>query len=85
IKTDKRTNDVTRFAFDDEKGDSCSFTLEYDSATAKILMLHLVENAARAALIQSVPGISSAMVDEAATKDAGGVPILVASGVNMPA
>ena len=85
IKADKRTNDVTRFAFDDGKGDSCSFTLEYDSTTAKLLMLHLVENAARAALIQSVPGISGAMLDEAATKDAKGVPILAASGVNIPA
>ena len=85
IKADRKTNDVSRFAFDDTKGGSCTFTLEYDSSTAKILMLHLVENAARASLIQSVPGISAAMLDEAATKEAGGTPILVASGVNLPA
>ncbi|TKA58213.1 hypothetical protein B0A55_12145, partial [Friedmanniomyces simplex] len=85
IRGDRKTNDITRFAFDDEKGDTCTFTLEYDSSTAKLLMLHLVENATRAALIQSVPGISTAILDEAATKDAAGVPILATSGVNIPA
>ncbi|KAK5124424.1 hypothetical protein LTR85_001641 [Meristemomyces frigidus] len=85
IKADRKTNDVTRFAFDDASGDSCTFTLEYDSSTAKILMLHLVENAARASLIQSVPGLSAAMLDEAATKEAGGVPVVATSGVNLKA
>ncbi|TKA83109.1 hypothetical protein B0A55_00885 [Friedmanniomyces simplex] len=85
IRGDRKTNDITRFAFDDEKGDTCTFTLEYDSSTAKLLMLHLVEHATRAALIQSVPGISTAILDEAATKDAAGVPILATSGVNIPA
>ncbi|KAI7716778.1 beta and beta-prime subunits of DNA dependent RNA-polymerase [Hortaea werneckii] len=85
IKTDRKTNDIVKFAFDDISGDSCTFTLEYDSATAKILMLHLVENAARSSLIQSVPGISGAMLDTAATEEAKGTPILAASGVNLPA
>ncbi|KAK0268383.1 hypothetical protein LTR35_015543 [Friedmanniomyces endolithicus] len=85
IKGDRKTNDITRFAFDDEKGDTCTFTLEYDSSTAKLLMLHLVEDATRAALIQSVPGISNAILDEGATSKANGVPILVTSGVNIPA
>ncbi|KAK4574249.1 hypothetical protein LTR86_002010 [Recurvomyces mirabilis] len=85
IKGEKKTNDVTRFAFDDVKGETCTFTLEYDSTTAKILMLNLVESAAHWALIQSVPGVSAAMVDELATKDAGGTPILATSGVNISA
>ncbi|EMC95705.1 hypothetical protein BAUCODRAFT_34468 [Baudoinia panamericana UAMH 10762] len=88
IKSDKKSNDVTRFAFDDEAGESCTFTLEYDSDAAKILMLALVEQAARHAAIQSVPGISTAMVDEVAMKDSKevpAVPILALSGVNIPA
>ncbi|KAK5137137.1 hypothetical protein LTR08_000642 [Meristemomyces frigidus] len=85
IKACRKTNDVTRFAFDDAAGASCTFTLEYDSATAKILMLHLVELAARASLIQSVPGISSAVLDSEATKNAAGVPVVATSGVNIHA
>ncbi|KAK5114475.1 hypothetical protein LTR62_002410 [Meristemomyces frigidus] len=85
IKGDKKTNDVTTFRFDDVGGESCTFTLEYDSTTAKILMLHLVESAARSALIQSVPGVSGAMVDEIATAAAKGAPILATSGVNISA
>lgn len=85
IRADRKTNDVTRFAFDDQTGDKCTFTLEYDSSTAKILMLHVVEAAARASLIQSVPGLSAAMLDEAATKEAEGVTVVATSGVNIPA
>ncbi|KAK3638050.1 hypothetical protein LTR22_018012 [Elasticomyces elasticus] len=86
IKADRKTNDVTRFAFDDEKGESCTFTLEYDSSTAKILMLHLVENATRAALIQSVDGIGRAFLDEEGMKaDENGVPTISTEGVNIPA
>ncbi|KAK4545068.1 hypothetical protein LTR36_003619 [Oleoguttula mirabilis] len=89
IRADRKTNDVTRFAFAADAasgGDTCTFTLEYDSSTAKILMLHLVEQAARTSLIQSVPGLSAAMLDEAATKAAGdgNVPIVATSGVNIP-
>ena len=90
ILASRKTNDVVSFAFDDKTGASCTFSLEYDAATAKILMLHLVELAAHAALIQSVPGISLAMLDEAATFDAKETnpskqPVLATSGVNIPA
>ena len=85
ITTDRKTNDIVQFSFDDTKGDVCAFTLEYDSTTAKILMLHLVESAARSALIQSVAGLSTCILDEQATKDAGGIPHIVTAGVNIPA
>lgn len=85
IRAERRTNDVSRFIFDDEKGDSCTFTLEYDSTTAKILMLSIVELAAQQSLIQSVDGISGAMLDEEATKNAGNIPIIATSGVNIQA
>jgi DNA-directed RNA polymerase I subunit RPA1 len=90
IQSDQKTNDVVAFAFDDKKGATCSFTLEYDSATAKILMLHILESALHAALIQSVPGIAMCMIDEEAMEEARksnshSDPILAASGVNIPA
>ncbi|KAK3058134.1 hypothetical protein LTR09_001212 [Extremus antarcticus] len=85
IKGDKKTNDIVTFAFDDRKGDSCTFTMEYDSSTAKILMLALVESALHASLIQSVAGISTCIFDDAATKAADGVPHLLTSGVNIKA
>ena len=85
IKADRKTNDVSRFFFDDKKGDFCTFTLEYDSATAKLLMLHLVEDAARSSLVQAVPGVVGAVLDEEATKKADGVPIVATSGANIPA
>ncbi|KAK3703084.1 hypothetical protein LTR37_014695 [Vermiconidia calcicola] len=85
IKGEKKTNDVVQFAFDDTTGDNCTFTMEYDSTTAKILMLHLVENAARSSLIQSVPGLANCIFDESATKEADGIAHVVTAGVNIPA
>lgn len=87
IRGEKRTNDVTAFAFDDATGARCTFSMEYSSSTAKILMLNLVENAAKQALIQSVPGLSVCMVDEEATKKADWDKIVsvVTSGVNIRA
>ena len=85
IKSDRKTNDVVQFAFDDTTGDSCTFTLEYDATTAKILLLPIVEITLHQALIQSVPGITACIVDDEATKAAKGIIHLSASGVNLPA
>ncbi|KXL42422.1 MAG: hypothetical protein FE78DRAFT_154425 [Acidomyces sp. 'richmondensis'] len=79
IKGNKKTSDVTRFSFR-SKSNSCVFTLEYSASTAKILMLQLVETTARAALIQSVHGVSAAMLDETATKE-----VSKTVGVNLKA
>jgi DNA-directed RNA polymerase beta' subunit len=57
IKGSKYTNDVSAFRFDDKTGASCTFTIEYAAETAKLLMLNLVENCLRDALIQSIPGL----------------------------
>ncbi|TKA26971.1 hypothetical protein B0A50_05162 [Salinomyces thailandicus] len=91
IKGSRKTNDITRFAFDDRGGTYCTFTLEYDAATTPKLLLALVEAAATASLIQSLPGISSAVLDEQATAatiksaDVPPTPILALAGVNIPA
>ncbi|CAN8103810.1 unnamed protein product [Discula destructiva] len=47
---------VTRFRCS-ENGEFCDFTLEFDVATPKILMLNLVEEAVRKTLIQQIPGV----------------------------
>ena len=85
IKGDRKTNDIVQFSFDDKKGDLCTFTMEYDSTAAKILMLRLVETQARRALIQNVEGLSSCMVDEAASKTPDAAAQVMTSGVNIPA
>ena len=85
IKGEKKTNDVVAFAFDQARGDSCSFRMEYDASTSKILMLNLVETAAKHALIQSIPNLSACMLDDNATENADGIPHIVTSGVNIPA
>ncbi|EME42306.1 hypothetical protein DOTSEDRAFT_175298 [Dothistroma septosporum NZE10] len=85
IRGNERTHDVVAFNFDDKKGVTCSFTMEYDSGSAKILMLNIIETSLHQALIQSVPGMSLCMLDEEGTKEADGKPILAASGTNIKA
>ncbi|EER26659.1 DNA-directed RNA polymerase II largest subunit, putative [Coccidioides posadasii C735 delta SOWgp] len=51
--------EVTRFKFDPKKGTSCIIQLQYDVSTPKLLLLPLVENATRAAVIQFIPGLGS--------------------------
>ena len=58
-RTMSDNNDVADFAFDEEGGEWCRLTLEYDVETAKVLMLNHVESACRGAVIQSIPGLGS--------------------------
>ncbi|KAJ9298020.1 hypothetical protein DTO271D3_1947 [Paecilomyces variotii] len=51
--------EITRFKFDQKKGDSCRIQLQYDIDTPKLLLLPLVEDAARFAVIQSIPGLGN--------------------------
>ncbi|KAI1076482.1 beta and beta-prime subunits of DNA dependent RNA-polymerase [Whalleya microplaca] len=55
----ERTPVVSRFECDERGGEWCDFTLEYDSSIPKVLMLSIVQEAARKALIQQIPGIRS--------------------------
>ncbi|KAJ1324956.1 DNA-directed RNA polymerase I subunit RPA1 [Microdochium nivale] len=48
---------VSRFECDEKRGEWCDFTLEFDSNIPKILMLNMVQDAARKALVQQIPGI----------------------------
>ncbi|KAG9698358.1 beta and beta-prime subunits of DNA dependent RNA-polymerase, partial [Aureobasidium melanogenum] len=90
IKSSKYTNDVSAFKFDDKTGASCTFTIEYAAETAKILMLNLVENCARDALIQSIPGLAGCMLTQDKYKDPStgkeiDVDVIMTEGENLAA
>ncbi|KAI9931950.1 hypothetical protein MW887_009451 [Aspergillus wentii] len=60
-----RFAEVTQFKFNPNKGSSCTIQLQYDISTPKLLLLPLVENAARNAVIQSIPGLGDCTYVEA--------------------
>ena len=60
-------SEVTKFKFDPNKGTSCTIQLQYNIATPKLLLLPLVETAARSAVIQSIPGLGDCTFVEADT------------------
>lgn len=62
IKSSKHTSDISAFNFNDATGSTCTFTLEYDASTAKLLMLNLIENTLHTSLIQSIPSLGSCAV-----------------------
>ncbi|KAI1764352.1 beta and beta-prime subunits of DNA dependent RNA-polymerase [Hypoxylon sp. FL1150] len=55
----ERVPAVSRFECDEEKGEWCDFTLEYDSNSPKLLMLSILQNAVKKTLIQQIEGIRS--------------------------
>ncbi|KAI0205803.1 hypothetical protein F4808DRAFT_245148 [Astrocystis sublimbata] len=55
----EKTPTVSRFACDEAMGEWVDFTLEYDSNIPKVLMLSIVQDAVRKALIQQIHGIRS--------------------------
>jgi DNA-directed RNA polymerase I subunit RPA1 len=60
-------DDISSFKFDSKNGDSCFIRLEYSIDTPKLLVLPLVEDAARRAVIQAVRGLGACLytpVDE---------------------
>ncbi|EEP82341.1 hypothetical protein UREG_07206 [Uncinocarpus reesii 1704] len=72
--------EVTRFKFNPKKGTSCVIQLQYDVSTPKLLLLPLVESAARAAVIQFIPGLGSCTYVPEETK----VPAhVLTDGVNL--
>lgn len=74
--------EVTQFKFNPGKGTSCTVQLQYDISTPKLLLLPLVEDAARNAVIQSIPGLGECTYVEADV--AKGEPAhVIADGVNL--
>lgn len=52
-------SEITEFKFDPRTGSSCHIQLKYDISTPKLLLLPLVEEAARNSVIHHIPGIRS--------------------------
>lgn len=83
-----KIQDVTSFSFDDKTGSSCEVVFQYAASTAKLLLLSLVNAAARDALIQSVTAISSCSVStedatDPVTKEKVKVSVLNTDGANL--
>jgi DNA-directed RNA polymerase I subunit RPA1 len=74
--------EITRFKFDPKTGTSCSIQLQYDISTPKLLLLPLVEEAARTAVIQSIPGLGACTYTKA-DPDKGEPAYVETEGVNL--
>jgi DNA-directed RNA polymerase I subunit RPA1 len=72
--------ELNGFKFNSKKGDSCDIQLRYDIATPKLLLLPLVESAARATVIQVIPGLGTCTCVES---ENGGPLQVVTEGVNL--
>ncbi|KUJ23101.1 beta and beta-prime subunits of DNA dependent RNA-polymerase [Mollisia scopiformis] len=86
----KSCNDIVRFRFDEENGEWCDITVEYDAEVPKVLMLTIVEDALRQSLIQQIPNIGGCIfVPDAEVKDSNGktinAPVVHTEGVNLTA
>ncbi|KAI9055982.1 hypothetical protein LZ554_000916 [Drepanopeziza brunnea f. sp. 'monogermtubi'] len=87
----KKCTDITNFRFDEEKGEWCDLTLEYQADVKKVLMLSVVEDALRQTLIQNIQGLESCtfVPDEEVFDPASGkkirVPVVHTTGVNLQA
>ena len=74
--------EVHKFKFSPSEGISCSIQLQYDIATSKLLLLPLVEDAARSAVIQSIPGLGNCTFVEA-DNTKGEPACVITEGVNL--
>lgn len=86
----EKNTDVTNFTFDDHAAQWCEIQFEYDISTAKILLLPILENACRNAVIQSIPGLGTCTYthEDAMDPKTGEKikkPIVITDGVNLPA
>ncbi len=87
----KACNDIAKFKFDDENGEWCDITMEYDAEVPKVLMLSIVEDALRQSLIQQIPGLGSCtyVPDEEVKDPLTGknvkIPVVHTVGVNLKA
>ncbi|EHA48179.1 DNA-directed RNA polymerase I subunit RPA1 [Pyricularia oryzae 70-15] len=59
LRVRDKNPECIRFRCDETSGEWCEITLEYDIGIPKILMLSLVQDAVRKALVQQIPGIKS--------------------------
>ncbi|KAH6877351.1 hypothetical protein B0T10DRAFT_566373 [Thelonectria olida] len=72
--------DVTNFQSDEKNGSQCSFTLEFDSAIPKVLMLNLVQDAVKKTVVQEIAGVGACTFID---KD--GMRVIHTTGANLQA
>ena len=86
-----RNDRISRFRCDEMGGEWCEFTLEFDPAMPKILMLNLVQDAIGKSLIQQIDGVGVCTYDEQAevvdpnTGEKTKVPAVHTQGTNLRA
>ncbi|RGP66425.1 DNA-directed rna polymerase i subunit rpa1 [Fusarium longipes] len=89
VRTDRvldQYEEVTEFTFDEKNGTDCSFTLEFDSAIPKVLMLNLVQDAVKKTVIQEISGVGSCtLVEEKDEVTNELVKVIHTAGVNLQA
>ncbi|BGP30582.1 hypothetical protein JCM10296v2_002337 [Rhodotorula toruloides] len=74
---------INKLVFDKENGESCEFELEFSSQAAKLLLVGIVEEVCRIAVVHEVPGISRCFVAKAANANAAAQRNAVTEGVNL--
>ncbi|KAK2737010.1 hypothetical protein FQN55_001342 [Onygenales sp. PD_40] len=72
--------EITQFKFNLKQGKSCTIQLQYDISTPKLLLLPLVEDAARTSVIQFVKGLGTCTYVEADKNEPAHI---VTDGVNL--
>ncbi|GAA5898151.1 DNA-directed RNA polymerase I core subunit RPA190 [Sporobolomyces salmoneus] len=86
---ERRVGDSSRYinklTFDKEKGEFCEFELEFSSQAHKLLLVGIVEEVCRQAIIHEVPGIARCFVAKAANTNAADKRNAVTEGVNLRA
>ena len=89
-RVQEKNADVTSFTFDDQAAQWCEIQFEYDISTAKMLLLPILENACRNAVIQSIPGLKTCTYTHEDSMDPNTgkkvkLPVVITDGVNLPA
>ncbi|GAA6007137.1 hypothetical protein JCM11491_003019 [Sporobolomyces phaffii] len=76
---------ITKLTFDKEKGEFCEFELEFSSQAHKLLLVGIVEEVCRNAVVHEVPGIARCFVGKAANTNDAANRAAVTEGVNLRA
>ncbi|GAA5871370.1 hypothetical protein JCM16303_000734 [Sporobolomyces ruberrimus] len=76
---------INKLTFDKEKGEFCEFELEFSSQAHKLLLVGIVEEVCRSAIIHEQPGIARCFVAKAANTNAAAQRTAVTEGVNLRA
>ncbi|GAA6038963.1 hypothetical protein JCM8097_000597 [Rhodosporidiobolus ruineniae] len=76
---------VNKLTFDKENGEWCEFELEFSSQAHKLLLVGIVEEVCRTAIVKEVPGIARCFIAKAANAEAAKQRTAMTEGVNLRA